>query len=135
MASVTLEGKTYPVKFNIYAFKLMFEATGVNLFDPASLSKVSESLEGNSVKEYEFFAAMAYAAIAGAEIPIDAPPDWKPGLSLNGVMSKLSMSDGHFIGEIINAYLGKDLKQVEEEAKNSPAPAAGQESPLLLPIA
>jgi hypothetical protein len=133
MASVTLEGKEYPVKFNIYAFKLMFEATGANLFDGASLNKVSQALEGNSVKEYEFFAAMAYAGIAGAEIPTDAPPDWKPSLSLNGVMSKLTMSDSRFISEITTAYMGKDLKQIEEEAKNSEAPVpiaigTGQES-------
>lgn len=128
MAEITLEGKSYPVKFTTYTAKLMNDLTGINLYDLTDIAQIfGDDDEGKtksmSVHQFETFCKFLYAAMAAGALPEDADETWKPPFTVTSLMNKMNINDASIITELTAAYLNiplDDFKALSQ--KNASAP-------------
>lgn len=115
-----------PVKFTAYTSRVMYELSGINLYDEKSLTQIFKSYEEGQVPtpdDMKVIAQFTYAALCGGAMPKDADETWKPSFSVQWVENNIDFKDGKIFKQIIAAYLnlnpdeiGKD-EQEEDKKK------------------
>lgn len=127
MANITIDGATMPVRFTAYTAKVMFELTGINLFDQKCLAQIFKDAGTEATpKDFELIAMFIYSSLAAGAMPEGAGVDWKPSFTPSTILNKIHFNDGKLMVEVMAAYLNTTVDEllknqdenIEVEKKN-----------------
>ena len=129
MIKINVGGTPVEVAFTTYTAKVMYELTGINLYNLDAVANIFGDDHTATPENFEKFGKLLYAAMAAGSMPPDADEHWKPAFSVNSVLNRIHINDSGLIGELTAAYLNipyeEFKKRAEEETgKNELAPTS-----------